>query len=351
MPEKATLPKLTPSQMMEYLTKYAIPENASTLIVGQPGIAKTAVALQAAKFLNRRVFVSHFVLMQPEDLMGIPFRVEGEDGPEARFLKFSQILDIIRTTEDAVWILDELGQASHQTAAAGMHVLHKDSRSIAGDKIPDHVAILATSNRPQDNAHVSEFLYPVIGRFNGSVLEMDVSTRDWLAWARERRIHPDVQSYVGLINKDHLCHFSPDSGLLNSPNPRQWEYVSDLLYKTDDKLDPTIQSQAIIGLLGPGVGRSFIGYRKITDLPNIRMIAADPDAVEVPPYSDIATLCAVTNAVGKMANKSNYKNIWKYVCRLPEEFRSMFFVVVRTWDKFDITSTDEYKDYIIQEGI
>lgn len=107
-----------------------------------------------------------------------------------------------------------------------------------------------------------------------------------------------------------------------SPNPRAWEFVSQIVAQKPDR---DIEHAIFEGAIGVGAAVEFSGflglYRK---LPSIDAILLSPGTAEVP--TDPATLYAISAALGRRTTEDNFGNVVTYLERLPVEY-NVFAVV------------------------
>jgi hypothetical protein len=309
---------MTPAAAQDFLRR-AIPATLPVLLVGAPGVGKTAIVEQLARELGRQLVVSHPVTSDPTDFRGLPWIVDGR----AAFLPIG---DLARLAEldgsPAIWLIDDLGQALNATQAAVMQLVHRDGRALNGFSIPESVAIVAASNRAQDRAGVGMFLAPLVSRFT-TVLTVEPEPVSFVNWAiRRGGFHPLVASFIRW-QPDHLLDQTrPEHSLEPRCSPRTWEHVSRLLdlgLAADDLLEP------VAGAITPAVATEFLAYLRVfASLPNADLVRADPDAAPLPAALD--ALYATIVHLALAARPADFPLFWRYLQRLAPEFQLLFML-------------------------
>jgi hypothetical protein len=188
--------------------------------------------------------------------------------------------------------LEEFNSAPMSVQAAAYQLVL--DRKLGEYRVPDGVFIIALGNRDSDKAITYKMPTPIMNRFIH--IEMYSDFDDWLVWALNHRIHPEVVGYLSAF-KESLYHFEPGTASRGFPTPRSWEFVSDILntgiYMTDQ-----VALGLITGAVGDAEGAKFMAFRKIAHaLPRADDILSGrlaklPKKVEVQlAYALTTTLC------------------------------------------------------------
>jgi hypothetical protein len=313
---------MTPAAAQEILRK-TIPAGLPVLLLGAPGVGKTAIVGQLAQELDRPLVVSHPVTSDPTDYRGLPWMVEGR-------ASFLPIGDLARLAElenrPGIWLIDDLGQALAATQAAVMQLVHQDGRALNGFRLPDGVAIIACSNRPQDRAGVGPFLAPLVSRF-ATVLTVEPEPVSFVQWAICRGgFNPLVASFIRWKPDYLLDGRRPAHSLEPQCSPRTWEHVSQLLELgfTDSRLMHLIR-----GAITPAIATEFLAYLQVyKHLPNADLVRADPDHAPVPQTPDAAYATAVHLAVA--ATAADFPLFCRFMDRLAAEYQLLFMLTAIT---------------------
>lgn len=284
---------LRPSELKTLLLA-AIPAKHNILVTGAPGVGKSDIMHAVSQECGAGMILSHPAVEDPTDTKGLPFVVDGK----ATFLPFGELWQAINAEKLTVWFLDDLGQAPPSVQAAKMQLLL--ARAIGNHKLPDTVTFVAATNRRVDRAAVSGILEPVKSRFL-SIVELEPNLDDWCDWANMHDVHPLVVAFLR-FQPDLLSKFSPSADLTNSPMPRTWHHVSQILAL---QLPQNIQHQAICGAVGEGAGTEVSAFFKIwMELPNIDQMLENPEKAKIP--TEPAVLYALAGALAHKTTALNF---------------------------------------------
>jgi hypothetical protein len=309
---------MTPAAAQTILRR-TIPAALPVLLVGAPGVGKTAIVQQVAAELDYPLVVSHPVTADPTDFRGLPWMVDGR----AAFLPIG---DLARLAEldggRGIWLIDDLGQALGATQAALMQLVHPDGRALNGFRLPDGVAVVACTNRAQDRAGVGLFLAPLLSRF-ATVLTVEPEPVSFVHWAISRGgFNPLVASFIRWQPRYLLDPDRPAHSLEPRCSPRTWEHVSRLL---DLGLSTADLCEPVAGAITPAIATEFLAYLQVYDsLPNADLVRADPDAAPIPDRPD-ATY-ATTVHLAMTARSADFDLFCRYVARLAPEFQLLFML-------------------------
>lgn len=299
---------VTPKQLSTLLAA-AIPAREPILVVGSPGIGKSAIVEEAAQAAQADLILSHPVTADPTDAKGLPWKVDGRDA--ATFLPYGELEQAVNATRPTVWFLDDLGQASPAVQASFMQLLL--ARRVNGHKLPDCVTFVAATNRRIDRAGVSGVLEPVKSRFV-TIVELVANLNDWCMWAYNEGIDP-LQIAFLRMREEFLSKFEPSADLTNSPSPRTWRNL-DKLAKLS--LPPAIEQAAFSGAVGEAAATEYMAFRTLAkNLVNIDAILLNPDKVALP--TNPSVLYATVVGLAARANSKNFSRIGTYAERLLSE--------------------------------
>lgn len=281
------------------------------LLVGMPGIGKTAIIEQVAEKAGADLMVSHPVVNDPTDAKGFPCVVDNI----AQFLPFGDLNYAINYTgKRLIWLLDDLGQARPATQAAYMQLLL--TGRINGRKLPDKVVFIAATNRREDRAGVSGILEPVKSRFH-MIIEIEPDVESFIGWGlASRRIRKEIIACLRLFPE--LLVSPPSREIKPSANPRVWEFASQIL---DANFPPALIFDSLISCIGESAGSQLYGMiTTFKNLPSVNSIITSPKTVEFPREpSSLYALCIV---LSKYLEKKPKKvgPIFEFANRLPGDF-------------------------------
>ncbi|MCU1499072.1 MAG: ATP-binding protein [Acidimicrobiales bacterium] len=240
---------VNPSRLAETLLQVAVVR--PVFVWGPPGIGKSTLVTEFADALGLECVSLLGTQLAPEDLIGVPRIVETEHGDRSRFCP----PESIARDEPYVLFLDELNGASHEVQKA-FYSLILDHR--VGDyHLPEGSVVIGAGNRAQDQAIVRPMSSALVNRMVH--LHLEVSVRDWLAWARTHGIHPMVIDYIA-ARPDHLLSTQPRHEETFS-SPRAWHMVSDVLHSWTD-LDEAELAAVVHGCVAPAHAAQFCAWGK-----------------------------------------------------------------------------------------
>lgn len=260
------------AKQLENLLVFMFTQNLPVLIKGAPGIGKSDIVAQAAKTVGYDLIISHPVVADPTDYKGLPFAVNGK----AEFLPFGDLEKLLVAKEPVIYFLDDLGQATPAVQSAVMQLLL--ARQINGHKISRKVRFVAATNRRSDKANVAGILEPVKSRF-ASIVELEVSTKDWLEWAYKNQMPHELTSFIE-FKPDLLNQFVASRDIENSPCPRTVSFVGKMV---NAGLPTNIQFEVIKGATGEAFAHEYLGFIKCyMDLPTVAEIVKNPSSAKIP---------------------------------------------------------------------
>ncbi len=294
---------IKPSQLLALLVK-AIPAKMPVLITGKPGVGKTDIVSAACAEAKADLKIAHPAVEDPTDSKGMPWVTNGK----AEFIPFGDLRALIEAKRPTVCFLDDLGQASPAVQAARMQLVL--SRRVNGHKVSDHVVFLAATNRRQDRAGVQGLLEPLKSRF-GTIVELEACPVDWRAWAAAAGIAAEVIAFIA-FRPEHLSNFQPTSDMTNSPCPRTWARVSDILALD---LPPDLILPAVQGAVGDAVAGEFVGFLRIwQNMVSPDLVLTTPDTAPIP--DEPSALWALMGALGHRVRKDSLGRFFRYLERL-----------------------------------
>jgi hypothetical protein len=297
---------------LKTLLGFTLENNFPVLIKGAPGIGKSDIVEQVCKEKGWKLVISHPVVADPTDYKGLPFASKDKSGIDvAHFLPFGELIQLIETKEPLVYFLDDLGQATPAVQSAVMQLLL--ARRINGHRISSLVRFIAATNRREDKANVSGILEPVKSRF-ASIVELEVKTDDWIAWAAENSMPFELISFIQ-FRPELLNNFNPTRDIENSPCPRTVAYVGKMW---NAGIPSGMQFEVIKGAAGKEFASEFTAFIKVyMTLPTINEILRDPINARLP--ENISGRYAITGAIADSMSEENIKSFMIYLERMDNE--------------------------------
>jgi hypothetical protein len=330
--------------------RFMIRNKLNFLLVGAPGVAKTAVLELATKAEDQNLIVFHPVISDPTDFKGMPAIMKRENCGEemaflAQFVPFDNLKRLLTADKPTVAFADDLGQASPMVQAAWMQLVL--ARKLDDKVVSDHITFVSASNRKEDKAGVSGILEPLKSRF-ASIIELIVDKDVWLKWARTNKIHPYVRAFIQTRGLDMLWSFTASNDMTNSPSPRTVEHVSKIMW---GKPDVDLRQSLLAGAAGGPFSIEFETFIKIVkNLPKMSAIISKPDKCPVPSVSDVSAQYAIVEAMLDHANVKHIDSFLTYISRFKPEFQQWFTAQLKEI-KPECIKTAAYATWAAKAGI
>lgn len=232
---------------------------------GPPGIGKSELVEgigESGVLGNTKVIDMRLALFEPTDLRGYP--VPNVETGVMQWLPPADLPtpELAAEYDTIILFLDELNSAAPSVQAAAYQLIL--NRRIGQYVLPDNVVIIAAGNRETDKGVAYRMPKPLENRFVH--FELRVDFEDWLNWATDNRINPDVVGYLTFAKND-LYNFDPSSSSRGFATPRSWSFVSEMLEDSD--LPESLETDMVAGCVGEGTAVKFMAHRKIAgDLPD-----------------------------------------------------------------------------------
>lgn len=306
-------------------------------IIGSPGLGKTQCTEQVANELKIGYKVIHAPLLQPEDY-GFP--VISGDRKNVDFVVSMQKFPIEGSDnpKEGIFCIDELPQ----TDTSGQKILANlvQTREIHGHRLLPGWSVITTGNRSTDKSGAGRILTHLGNRL--TQIHLEVSLEDWITWAFENNVKPEVISFLR-FRPNLLNDFKSENEV--NPTPRSWaEGVSADLGVVDHKLE----YEVIKGSVGEGAATEFLAYIKIfRNLPDLDEVLKKPEKASVP--KDPATQYALIGALVHRTNETLIDPITRYIRRMPKEFQ-VYYMKDASKKCPEIKDTSAFVDWAIKEG-
>lgn len=232
--------------------EYKIPivHQRPILLIGAPGIGKTAIMEQVARECNIGLVAYTITHHTRQSAIGLPViekRVYKDKEYTVTEYTMSEIIASIynqmeeRGVSEGILFIDEINCVSETLAPTMLQFLQK--KTFGMHEVPEGWIIVAAGNPPEYNKSVKEFDIVTLDRLKWIDVEPDYSV--WKEYAYEQQIHGAILSYLD-IKKDHFYEIRTTVDGKEFATPRGWEDLSKLMRVYEEmglKVDEAVISQ------------------------------------------------------------------------------------------------------------
>lgn len=234
--------------------------------------------------------------------------------------------------------LDEFSNAQPDMVAPFQYlVLNREVGGVGGYELRDNVRIIAAGNREEDRAMAHELTTPLKSRFMH--FEVWPELDEWVAWARENEVHPNVIAFLKQREK-FLFDFEPDQIDKTFPCPRNWAMVSEVLHKLDDmgltgsERARKVRKTQVAGLVGPGAAHEYMAFEEIAlNAPTAEEIINDPktiaERIDEDDNPDLA-MVSIENLISAVRRNPDkfVDGGLKFAAQMHTEFQTIFHTAI-----------------------
>jgi len=228
----------------------ALRAGVSVLVLGHPGIGKTALAEDLAEGFGLPLIDIRLAQQEPADLAGVYF--PDQDRECLTLLPPAWVKELVE--RPGFLFLDEVNAAVSRLHQAVAYQMVLERRLGPFQFHPDTV-VLAAGNLAEDNALATPLSSALANRFAHFRLRVDVPA--WIKWAERGHIRPELRAFIGRHGDEALYKRAPDETIF--PSPRTWEMASRLL----DEVDEAHHVDVLEACVGRPSARAFVGFQKM----------------------------------------------------------------------------------------
>ena len=217
------------------------------LLIGDPGIGKTAIMEQIAEELNIGLVSYSMTHHTRQSAIGLP-KIEKKmyGGKEYSVSEYTMseiiasVYDEMEATglQEGILFLDEINCVSETLAPAMLQFLQY--KTFGKHEVPDGWVIATAGNPPESNKSVREFDIVTLDRVKKINVEPDLEV--WKEYAYRKEIHPAIISYLE-IKKNDFYRIETTVDGVEFATARGWEDLSTIIklyekqeYKVDENL-------------------------------------------------------------------------------------------------------------------
>jgi AAA domain (dynein-related subfamily) len=312
------------------LIRVAMFANQTVLLIGDPGVGKSAIMYRAAKEMDMPLYVLLGSTLDPTDIGGLPMR-----SPDGTHLIRIPLEEIQRCSEKpGILFLDEISAAPGPVQAALLRlILERKAGSVS---LHEETRVVAACNPPEQAPAGFELSAPLMGRMavinfkpkDDEVIDFlrTLGSDDDSASPMDKAVRDEAMLFAAVANSmPELLQIEIPKSAINGgqpwASPRSCErMIRARAAATVAGIDPL--SDAVFALTAGSMGeRTAIAYsgvvRMITELPTIEEIVSDPEKCMCP--VDKTKQVAALGLMPRLAQK----NLWAayiYASRLKPEF-------------------------------
>ena len=309
------------------------------LLVGPPGVGKTAIMDQVAEKTGHDIITFIAVTSDRTEIGGFPWIYNTENGVKAEKVPIGDLAKLFTATKPTIACFDDIGQAPDSVQASLMQLWW--SGKVGGRKISDHVKFLGATNRRQDKAGVTRIIEPFKSRLTIINLETDVNA--WDLWASEHNMPIELRAAI-LADPEMLYFHEPTNEIANSRTPRTIAECGKIL---QEGYPDELLFEMLAGTAGETFAHYFIGFRDAYmsgQLPKMKEIYEAPDMAKLPERLDLQYLVCLSLA--KNATQTNFEATLKYLRRLPTAY-STFAVLEALKLNPAISNTEAFSTWAV----
>ncbi|SFR69185.1 ATP-binding protein [Anaeromicropila populeti] len=262
------------NSIQAYLSKdeygmYKIPimKQRPILLIGPPGIGKTAIMEQIAMECKIGLLAYTITHHTRQSAVGLPFISKkvysGREYAVTEYTMSEIIAAVYNKIEETglregILFLDEINCVSETLAPTMLQFLQ--FKTFGNHKLPEGWIIVAAGNPPEYNKSVRDFDIVTLDRLKK--IEVEDNFDVWKEYAYKQGIHGAVLSYLE-IKKDHFYKIETTIDGMSFVTARGWEDLSKLLLVYEE-LNLKVDEQVVIQYLqNQKIAKDFSSYLEL----------------------------------------------------------------------------------------
>lgn len=319
--ENAIKAYLAKDEFGEY--KIPVTRQRPILLIGPPGIGKTAIMEQVARE-NEIGLISYTITHHTrQSAIGLPFidkrKYGGQEYSITEYTMSEIIASVYKKVEstglkEGILFIDEINCVSETLAPTMLQFLQ--CKTFGNHRIPEGWIIVAAGNPPEYNKSVREFDIVTLDRVKKILVEEDYTV--WKEYAYKNSINVAIISYLDIKKEDFYIIETTIDGK-EFVTARGWEDLSEVL-SVYEELNIAINEELIYQYLQhKRVAKSFANYLdlynkykfdyKIDDIINGEISAEALEKIKVAPFDEkLSILNLILSKIGEYIKNANSKD-------------------------------------------
>ena len=248
---------------------YEIPveRQRPTLLIGAPGIGKTAIMSKIAAELDIGFLGYTITHHTRQSAIGLPFISQktfgGKEYSVTEYTMSEIVAEVYEAIEsqgkkEGILFIDEINCVSETLAPAMLELLQH--KKFGTHKIPDGWILTAAGNPEEFNKSVNELDMVTLDRVKKLDVEPDYEA--FKTYALNSGVHSAIVGFLSL-NSNYLFAAQKNPDGIELVTPRSWEDLSYALYEYE-KLSIPVNMTLISGYIqSPRIASEFAGYYAI----------------------------------------------------------------------------------------
>ena len=245
---------------------YRIPveKQRPMLLMGPPGIGKTAIMEQIASELGINLVSYTITHHTRQSAIGLPFISKRDFGGEEYSVTEYTMSEIIAAVyeqiersgiHEGILFLDEINCVSETLAPMMLQFLQY--KTFGTHKVPDGFVIVTAGNPPEYNRSVRDFDIVTLDRVKRLDITADVEA--WKRYAYQMGVHGAILAYLD-IKKENFYIVKADLAGAQFVTARGWEDLSRIMTVYEEMGLPITRELVLQYLEDPEVARDFATY-------------------------------------------------------------------------------------------
>lgn len=237
------------------------------LLIGPPGIGKTAIMEQIAKECGIGLVAYTITHHTRQSAVGLPVIVsKNYDEKEYTVTEYTMseiiasVYECMSKTQcrEGILFIDEINCVSETLTPTMLQFLQ--CKTFGTHVVPAGWIIVAAGNPPEYNKSAREFDIVTLDRVKKINVEENFNV--WKEYAYEKQLHPCILSYLNL-KKEHFYHVENTALGKCFVTARGWEDLSEILYAYEEM--DIVRSESLFQqyLQDSEIAASFAGYYQL----------------------------------------------------------------------------------------